>query len=102
MLERYGEEHERVGAALHNVAVANLRAGLLDDAKDAIEEAVRIRRLTLGEEHPKVAVSSMACLLEHLSSTFFADILMSPLALCYRSTGLFGGVWNHFIVNEAV
>lgn len=46
-----------MGAALHNVAVANLRAGLLDDARDAIEEAVRIRKLTLGEEHPKVAVS---------------------------------------------
>jgi hypothetical protein len=55
-LERYGEEHERVGAALHNVAVANLRAGLLDDARDAIEEAVRLRRLTLGDDHPKVAV----------------------------------------------
>jgi tetratricopeptide (TPR) repeat protein len=58
LLARFGEEHERVGAALHNVAVANLRAGLLDDARDAIEEAVRIRKLTLGEEHPKVAVSS--------------------------------------------
>lgn len=58
LLERFGEEHHRVGAALHNVAVANLRAGLLDDAKDAIEEAVRIRKLTLGDEHPKVAVSS--------------------------------------------
>jgi len=57
LLERYGEEHERVGAALHNVAVANLRAGLLDDARDAIEEAVRIRKLTLGDEHHKVAVS---------------------------------------------
>ena len=59
LLERFGEEHHRVGAALHNVAVANLRAGLLDDAKDAIEEAVRIRKLTLGDEHPKVAVSSI-------------------------------------------
>jgi tetratricopeptide (TPR) repeat protein len=57
LLERFGEEHERVGAALHNVAVANLRAGLLEDARDAIEEAVRIRKLTVGEDHPKVAVS---------------------------------------------
>jgi hypothetical protein len=40
------------------VAVANLRAGQLNDARDAIEEAVRIRKLTLGEESPKVAVSS--------------------------------------------
>lgn len=57
LLNRYGEEHHRVGSALHNVAVANLRAGLLNDARDAIEEAVRIRKLTLGEDDPKVADS---------------------------------------------
>lgn len=57
LLDRYGEEHPRVGSALHNVAVANLRSGLLDDARDAIEEAVRIRRLTLGDDEPKVADS---------------------------------------------
>mmetsp|Transcript_26880 Transcript_26880/g.63147 ORF Transcript_26880/g.63147 Transcript_26880/m.63147 type:complete len:479 (+) Transcript_26880:339-1775(+) len=57
LLERYGEEHRRVGSALHNVAVANLRSGLLDDARDAIEEAVRIRKLTLGEDEPQVADS---------------------------------------------
>lgn len=57
LLERYGEENHRVGSALHNVAVANLRSGLLDDARDAIEEAVRIRRLTLGEDEPQVADS---------------------------------------------
>lgn len=57
MLDRYGEEHHRVGSALHNVAVANLRSGLLEDARDAIEEAVRIRKLMLGEDDPKVADS---------------------------------------------
>ena len=57
LLERYGEEHYRVGSALHNVAVANLRSGLLADARDAIEEAVRIRKLTLGEDEPQVADS---------------------------------------------
>ena len=57
LLDRYGEEHHRVGSALHNVAVANLRSGLLDDARDAIEEAVRIRKLTLGEDEPQVADS---------------------------------------------
>lgn len=46
-----------MGAALHNVAVANLRAGQLSDARDAIEEAVRIRKLTLGDHSSKVAVS---------------------------------------------
>lgn len=57
LLDRYGEEHHRVGSALHNVAVANLRSGLLEDAKDAIEEAVRIRKLTVGDDDPKVADS---------------------------------------------
>jgi tetratricopeptide (TPR) repeat protein len=57
LLDRYGEEHHRVGSALHNVAVANLRSGLLEDARDAIEEAVRIRKLTLGDDDPKVADS---------------------------------------------
>ena len=41
------------------MAVANLRAGLLNDARDAIEEAVRIRKKTLGEQSSKVAVSGV-------------------------------------------
>ena len=57
MLARYGENHPRVGAALHNVAIANLRVSKLDDAMDAIEEAVRIRKQTLGPNDPEVAVS---------------------------------------------
>jgi Tfp pilus assembly protein PilF len=56
ILARYGEHHDRVGAALHNVAIANLRAGSLDDAMDAIEEAIKIRSRSLGRSHPKVAV----------------------------------------------
>jgi hypothetical protein len=59
MLERYGENHHRVGAALHNVGIANLRLAKLDDALDAVEEAVRIRKITLGVRDPKVAVSSL-------------------------------------------
>lgn len=57
ILERFGDNHYRVGSALHNVGIANLRAGKLSDAMDAIEEAVRIRKLTLGPDDPKVAVS---------------------------------------------
>lgn len=57
LLGKYGEKHERVGAALHNVAIANLRAGSLDDAMDAIEEAIKIRSRSLGRSHPKVADS---------------------------------------------
>lgn len=60
LLTRYGERHERVGAALHNVAIANLRAGSLDDAMDAIEEAIKIRSRALGRSHPRVTVSFMS------------------------------------------
>ena len=57
LLARHGEKNERVGAALHNVAIANLRAGSLEDAMDAIEEAIKIRSHSLGRTHPKVADS---------------------------------------------
>ena len=46
-----------MGSALHNVAIANLRAGSLDDAMDAIEEAIKIRSRSLGRQHPRVADS---------------------------------------------
>lgn len=59
LLGKYGERHDRVGAALHNVAIANLRAGSLDDAMDAIEEAIKIRSRSLGRSHPKVAVRTL-------------------------------------------
>lgn len=59
MVGAYGKEHHRVGAAHHNVGIANLRAGNLDEAMSSIEEAVRMRKKTLGECHPKVAVSRM-------------------------------------------
>jgi tetratricopeptide (TPR) repeat protein len=46
-----------VAAALHNIAIVQLRDGKLDEALDAIEEAVRIRRLAFGEDSPKLADS---------------------------------------------
>ncbi|CAJ1957845.1 unnamed protein product [Cylindrotheca closterium] len=57
LLTRYDMNHERIGTALHNIAVANLRANELSDAKDAIEEAFRIRKAALGAMHPKVGDS---------------------------------------------
>mmetsp|Transcript_11277 Transcript_11277/g.16574 ORF Transcript_11277/g.16574 Transcript_11277/m.16574 type:complete len:477 (-) Transcript_11277:56-1486(-) len=75
ILERFGENHHRVGAALHNVGIANLRAGKLDDAMDAIEEAVRIRKLTLGPDDPKVADSLVELGIVLLSLKEYADSL---------------------------
>lgn len=75
LLARYGEKHERVGAALHNVAIANLRAGSLDDAMDAIEEAIKIRSRSLGRSHPKVADSLVELGIILLSMEEHADSL---------------------------
>jgi tetratricopeptide (TPR) repeat protein len=75
LLARHGEKHERVGAALHNVAIANLRAGSLDDAMDAIEEAIKIRSRALGRSHPKVADSLVELGIILLSMEEHADSL---------------------------
>ena len=52
-----GELHQDVGAALHNVGLANLRAGQYDEALLHFERAVRVRKGSLGRDHPEVAVS---------------------------------------------
>ncbi len=54
--DHYWNEHSRIGAALHNIAIVHLRTGNLDDAADAIEEAIRVRTLALGEHNSKVVV----------------------------------------------
>lgn len=89
LLEAYGEEHYRVGAALHNVGIANLRAGKLDDAMASIEEAVRMRKSTLGETHPKVAVSEVSvedCNVVVVVVPLIARVPHSSLLVC---TGTF-------------
>ena len=63
LLSKYGEEHPRIGASLHNLGIVHLRSGNLSDALDAMEEAIRIRKLTLKSRHPKVVVC------EHHKST---------------------------------
>jgi len=75
ILAQYGEVHQRVGAALHNVGIANLRAGQLDDAMDATEEAIRIRKVTLGKEDPKVADSLVELGIILLSMKEYTDAL---------------------------
>jgi len=57
LLSKYGEEHPRIGASLHNLGIVHLRLGNLSDALDAMEEAIRIRKLTLKSNHPKVVDS---------------------------------------------
>jgi tetratricopeptide (TPR) repeat protein len=52
-----GELHPDVGSAWHNVGVALLRSERHDKALEAFERAVRVRKGSLGKEHPEVAVS---------------------------------------------
>lgn len=54
---RHGPFHQDVASALHNCGLAQLRAGNHHQALKSFEEAVRIRKGTLGKEHPHVAVS---------------------------------------------
>ena len=86
ILERFGETHHRVGAALHNVGIANLRAGKFADAMDAIEEAVRIRKATLGTDDPKVAVSSMA--------GYRYGCIFFPNCIAILDVGFLSRTWN--------
>ena len=72
---RYGNRHLRIGTALHNVGVANLRAGNYEEAADAIEEAVLIRKKKLGKTHPKVADSLVELGTVLLSQREFIDAI---------------------------
>mmetsp|Transcript_27268 Transcript_27268/g.54971 ORF Transcript_27268/g.54971 Transcript_27268/m.54971 type:complete len:736 (-) Transcript_27268:1-2208(-) len=75
LMSSFGESHRRVGTALHNVAIVNIRANHLDDAIDAIEEAVRIRKEVHGPDHPKVADSLVELGIALLSQKEFEDSL---------------------------
>jgi eukaryotic-like serine/threonine-protein kinase len=55
---RHGPLHEDVAAALHNVGIANVRMERHEKALQAFEEAVRLRKGSLGRDHPHVAVST--------------------------------------------
>ncbi len=55
--DKHGPLHPDVASALHNVGISQLRAGSHADALATFEEAARIRKGSLGDEHPLVAVS---------------------------------------------
>jgi hypothetical protein len=55
-----GHLHPDVASALHNVGIVHLRAVNYMEALKAFEEAARIRKGSLGQDHALVAVSSCA------------------------------------------
>ena len=57
-LERFGECHPSVGAAMHNVGVVRLRMGQHERAEELLLRAVEIRREVLTGDHLDLAVSS--------------------------------------------
>jgi len=75
LIEKYGEMHHRVGAAMHNIGIVYLRSGNLDDALEAMENAVNVRKTTLGKKHPKVADSLVEMGIILLSMKEYEDSL---------------------------
>jgi tetratricopeptide (TPR) repeat protein len=55
---RHGPLHPDVAAALHNIGITQLRAQNHSEALKAFEEAARVRKGSLGKDHPLVAVRS--------------------------------------------
>ncbi len=51
-----GPLHPDVAATLHNVGIVQLRSQNHSEALKAFEEAARIRKGSLGKDHPLVAV----------------------------------------------
>ena len=75
LMNSLGDSHRRVGSALHNVGIVNIRADNLDDAIDALEEAIRIRKDVHGPDHPKVADSLLELGIALLSQKDYEDAL---------------------------
>ena len=75
LMNSLGDSHRRVGSALHNVGIVNIRADNLDDAVDALEEAIRIRKDVHGPDHPKVADILLELGIALLSQKDYEDAL---------------------------
>ena len=75
LMNSLGDSHRRVGSALHNVGIVNIRADNLEDAIDALEEAIRIRKDVHGPDHPKVADSLLELGIALLSQKDYEDAL---------------------------
>jgi len=75
LIEKYGEQHYRVGAAMHNIGIVHLRAGDLSDALEALELAVAVRKASLGKLHPKVADSLVEMGIVFLSLKQYDDAI---------------------------
>lgn len=78
-----------MAAAQHNVGIALLRSERLEEALEAFEAAVRMRKGALGRDHPEVAVSHLTTKLAWVKHF----VLTHMLVPC---TGLAGQSRYHF------
>jgi Tetratricopeptide repeat len=60
---RNGLLHEDVAAVLHNIGIVHLHAQNGQEALQAFEEASRIRKGALGDDHALVAVRTQSMIL---------------------------------------
>ena len=56
-VQRFGENHPSVGAAMHNVGVVRLRMAHYEKAEAVLSRAVEIRRVVLDRDHLDLASS---------------------------------------------
>jgi len=73
--ERYGHDHYRVGAALHNLGIVYLKKGDYTKAIEICQRAVAVRKESLVPNHPDVAVSLAQLGVAHLESQNFKKAL---------------------------
>lgn len=73
--ERYGQDHYRVGTALHNYGIVNLKMGDFNKAIEICQRAVAVRKESLVPNHPDVAVSLAQLGVAHLESHNFNKAL---------------------------
>jgi hypothetical protein len=79
-MDRFGESHPSVGAAMHNVGVVRLRMGQPHEAEYILQRAVNIRRQALGYDHLDLAVSTVVVVVfaskQSLLSRIYSHLLL--------------------------
>lgn len=75
VIDFYGKDHEELGNVWHNKAIVLTKAGRYGEAVSACNEAVRIRKKTLGDNDPNVAVSLSQLGIAHMESGDFPPSL---------------------------
>eukprot|EP00536_Pseudo-nitzschia_multiseries_P011461 jgi/Psemu1/259845/estExt_Genewise1Plus.C_3920004 len=73
--ERYGQDHYRVGTALHNLGIVYLKKKDYQKAIEICQRAVSVRKDSLVPNHPDVAVSLSQLGVAHLESQNYREAL---------------------------